>query len=141
MAAIRGRDTKPELLVRRFLHKQGLRYSLKSKLTGRPDLVFSRYRTVVFVHGCFWHRHHCPNGLAKPATRKAFWNAKLKGNVLRDARTKRKLQCLGWRVLVVWACEISPETLADLASRIRDVRVPTKARNKPRFPRRRLRTT
>ena len=119
MAAIRGRDTKPELAVRRFLHNEGLRFRLRSRLPGKPDLVFTRYKAVVFVHGCFWHRHNCAQGRVQPSTRAAFWKAKLEGNAARDASTQVKLQSLGWRVFVIWACQISPGTLAALTSKIR----------------------
>jgi DNA mismatch endonuclease, patch repair protein len=106
MSRIRGRDTKPEMLVRRGLHARGLRYRLHDRnLPGRPDLVFSKYRTAVFVHGCFWHAHGC--ALAKlPTTRQDFWRQKLEGNAARDLRTIDALQANGWRVLVIWECAL-----------------------------------
>jgi DNA mismatch endonuclease (patch repair protein) len=106
MSRIRGRDTKPEMLIRRGLHARGLRYRLHDrKLPGGPDLVFARYRTVVFVHGCFWHKHDCP--LAKlPATRQDFWLSKLEGNAARDTKSIAALQTDGWNVLVVWECAL-----------------------------------
>ena len=106
MSRIRGKDTKPELLLRHGLHARGLRYRLHRKdLPGRPDIVFPRYRAVILVHGCFWHGHDCP--LFKlPATRQEFWAAKIKGNKARDARDIASLISTGWRVLVVWECAL-----------------------------------
>lgn len=104
MSRIRGRDTKPEMLVRRGLHARGLRYRLQDRsLPGRPDLVFPRHRAVVFVHGCFWHGHHCPM-FRLPATRREFWQAKINGNQVRDAKSLQNLLVSGWRVLTVWEC-------------------------------------
>lgn len=104
MSGIRGRDTKPEMLVRRGLYVRGLRYKLHDKaLPGRPDLVFPRYHAVVFVHGCFWHAHDCPM-YKQPTTRKAFWSDKLKKNADRDRTVLDKLQSSGWRVLIIWEC-------------------------------------
>jgi DNA mismatch endonuclease (patch repair protein) len=106
MSRIRGRDTKPEMLIRRGLHAHGLRYRLHDRtLPGRPDLVFSKYHTVIFVHGCFWHAHGC--ALSKlPATRQYFWKRKLEGNAARDRRAIESLRADGWRVLVVWECAL-----------------------------------
>jgi DNA mismatch endonuclease (patch repair protein) len=106
MSRIRGRDTKPEMLVRRGLHAGGLRYRLHDrKLPGRPDLVFPRYGAVVFVHGCFWHAHGC--ALSKlPATRQDFWREKLEGNATRDRKAVDALLASGWRVLVIWECAL-----------------------------------
>lgn len=106
MSRIRGRDTKPELLVRRGLHALGFRYRLQDKkLPGRPDLVFPRHNAVIFVHGCFWHGHNCP--LFKlPATRQEFWSQKIMSNRVRDERTTTALLELGWRVANVWECSI-----------------------------------
>jgi len=106
MSRIRGRDTKPEMLIRRGLHARGFRYRLQDrKLPGRPDLVFPRYHAVVFVHGCFWHGHDCP--LFKlPATRQEFWMTKIRTNRARDVRTTAALLELGWRVANVWECSL-----------------------------------
>jgi DNA mismatch endonuclease (patch repair protein) len=106
MAAIRNKNTKPELRVRRALHAAGLRYRLHVRsLPGSPDLVFPSRRVVVFVHGCFWHRHpHCRNA-QMPKSRREFWGAKLAANVERDRRQRRALQRLGWRVLIFWECQ------------------------------------
>ena len=109
MALVRNRDTKPELAVRRFLHATGLRYRLHQRIgTTRPDLVFPARRTVVFVHGCIWHRHpdpRCPL-TRTPKTRVDFWTAKFAENVARDARQRAALEADGWRVLVIWECEV-----------------------------------
>ena len=106
MSRIRGRDTAPELRVRRGLHAEGLRFRLHPKqLPGRPDLIFVRYRTAVFIHGCFWHAHGCR--LSKmPATRQEFWRQKLEGNAARDLKVVERLQATGWRVLVIWECAL-----------------------------------
>lgn len=106
MSRIRGKDTKPELAVRRALHAMGYRYRTHDlKLPGRPDLVFTRRRTVVFVHGCFWHRHGCTK-TSTPKTRPEYWAAKFAGNVERDKRNAERLAEAGWRVFVAWECEI-----------------------------------
>ncbi|WP_295818098.1 very short patch repair endonuclease [uncultured Deinococcus sp.] len=106
MSRIRGKDTKPELQLRRLLHAAGLRYRLHGKkLPGSPDLVFPRYRAVVFVHGCFWHRHLCPL-FHWPKSREDFWHAKLTRNVERDRQTEARLLEAGWRVLTVWECAL-----------------------------------
>ena len=106
MAAIRSRDTTPELAVRKTLHAEGFRYRLHSKrLPGKPDIVLPRYRAVVFVHGCFWHHHGCANSVW-PKTRREFWRTKIGGNIARDLRNAKALNAQGWRVLVVWECDI-----------------------------------
>ena len=106
MAAVRGKDTKPELLIRRGLHRLGFRYRLQAKdLPGRPDLVLPRHRAVIFVHGCFWHGHDC-SLFRLPATRPGFWRDKIAGNAERDAKAHIKLQELGWRTAVVWECAL-----------------------------------
>lgn len=106
MAAIRGKDTKPEMRVRRYLHAAGFRYVLGGRgLPGRPDLVFPSRRAVVFVHGCYWHRHpHC-RYTTTPSTRRDFWLSKFRENVQRDARVERELREAGWDVHVIWGCE------------------------------------
>jgi DNA mismatch endonuclease (patch repair protein) len=106
MAAIRSRDTKPELQVRSALHALGYRFRLHRKdLPGTPDIVLPRLRTAIFVHGCFWHCHDCTEGSKKPATRPEFWATKRAGTVERDARKARALEDQGWSVLTVWGCE------------------------------------
>ncbi|MGE8147290.1 very short patch repair endonuclease [Pseudomonas frederiksbergensis] len=106
MSRIRGRDTKPEMLIRRGLHARGFRYRLQDrKLPGRPDLVFPRYHVVVFVHGCFWHGHSCPM-FKLPVTRREFWAEKIASNRARDERATGALLNLGWRIVNVWECSI-----------------------------------
>lgn len=108
MALVRGKDTRPELLVRRMLFARGYRYRLhRGDLPGTPDLAFPGRRKVVFVHGCFWHRHGGGCRLARlPKSRVEFWEEKLSGNRLRDERNQRALVALGWGVFVVWECEL-----------------------------------
>ena len=106
MSRIRGRDTKPELIVRRMLHAAGFRYRLHRKdLPGKPDLVFPGRKKIVFVHGCFWHCHHCRAGQVRPSDNASFWQAKREGNVQRDLRNLAALEERGWDPLVVWECE------------------------------------
>jgi DNA mismatch endonuclease (patch repair protein) len=108
MARIRGRDTKPELAVRRYLHGRGLRYRLHDKsLPGKPDLVFGSRKVAVFVHGCFWHGHRGCKKARTPKTRPEFWAAKVAGNMRRDRRVARRLRGMGWRVFTVWQCCIN----------------------------------
>lgn len=105
MAAIRGRDTKPELQIRRLLHALGYRFRLQRKdLPGRPDVVFPARRRIVLVHGCFWHRHGCRNSVL-PKARRDWWEAKLNRNVERDTAVVNALGNLGWSVLTIWECE------------------------------------
>lgn len=109
MSRVRGRDTGPEMAVRRILHAMGYRYRLHAKeLPGRPDIVFRKRRIAIFVHGCFWHRHPDPNcRLARlPKSRLDFWLPKLEGNQARDLANVEKLEAAGWRVLIVWECEL-----------------------------------
>jgi DNA mismatch endonuclease (patch repair protein) len=106
MSAIRGKDTKPEMRLRRAVHAAGFRYRLhQGDLPGRPDLVLTRLRTVVFVHGCFWHRHSCQPA-QWPKTRRAFWRKKIEANQARDVRIIYFLRSAGWRVEVIWECEL-----------------------------------
>jgi DNA mismatch endonuclease (patch repair protein) len=107
MSRIRGRNTKPELAVRSLLHRLGYRFRLHVRdLPGRPDIVLSRHRLVVLVHGCFWHRHSgCRFGYA-PKTRVDFWRKKFEGNIRRDREVQLALKKIGWRVMVVWECEV-----------------------------------
>jgi DNA mismatch endonuclease, patch repair protein len=119
MSRIRGKDTKPEIEVRRFLHAKGLRFRLHDKrLPGSPDLVFASRKVAVFVHGCFWHCHEGCRRAALPATRTEFWAEKIAANVERDRRAGKTLQHGGWKVLTVWQCEIGEKTLEDLAKNI-----------------------
>lgn len=124
MSRIRGKDTKPEMLIRRGLHARGLRYRLHCRsLPGSPDLVFPKYHMAVFVHGCFWHAHGCALSTL-PVTRHEFWTLKLEGNVARDQKAIAALQASGWRVLVIWECALrgpgrqSEQIVLDLAVQI-----------------------
>ena len=110
MAAIRSKDSRPEMAVRRTVHKAGFRFRLHAKdLPGRPDLVFPRYRVAAFVHGCFWHGHQCQ--IAAPArSNVSYWHPKIAGNVARDRRTSRRLRAAGWSVAVIRECRLERET-------------------------------
>jgi DNA mismatch endonuclease (patch repair protein) len=114
MSAIRGKDTRPEHIVRSLAQRMGFRFRLHRRdLPGKPDLVFPGRRRVILVHGCFWHVHDCPYGRVKPATNAGFWANKRAGNVTRDGRNLAALEAAGWAVLVVWECETrDPESLA-----------------------------
>lgn len=106
MSRIRGKDTAPERFVRSLLHRMGYRFRLHGpKLPGRPDLVLPKYKTVVFVHGCFWHRHEGCKNCTTPTSRREWWLQKLNGNVARDEVHRRSLQALGWRCIVIWECQ------------------------------------
>lgn len=106
MSRIRGKDTLPELLIRKGLHARGLRYRLQDRsLPGRPDLVFPKHKAIIFVHGCFWHAHGC--NLSKvPKSREQFWAEKLSKNRMRDQRANEDLSACGWRVIVIWECAL-----------------------------------
>jgi len=105
MAAIKSKNTKPELLVRSLLSKMGYRYRLhRADLPGKPDIAISRLKTAILVHGCFWHVHRCRYGSVVPATNTEFWQAKRMGNVKRDRTNTRRLRKLGWRAFTVWEC-------------------------------------
>jgi DNA mismatch endonuclease (patch repair protein) len=113
MAAIRGSHTKPELLVRKAMHAAGLRYRLHVKqLPGRPDLVFPKYRAVVFVNGCFWHQHDC-HLFKWPGTRQDFWHEKIGRNAANDEKAIATLLQTGWRVAIVWECALKGRTRLD----------------------------
>lgn len=107
MASIRGKNTRPELALRKALHQLGFRFRLHAKgLPGRPDILLRRYRVAVFVHGCFWHRHSGCWFATTPASRSDFWQGKFDGNVERDIRSHAALIDLGWRVAIVWECTL-----------------------------------
>ena len=107
MAAIKGTNTKPEILVRRALHAAGFRFRLHVRnLPGKPDIVLPKYRIAIFVHGCFWHGHDCRN-FRMPKTRSAFWRRKIRGNQKRDDQAQELLKSSGWRVATVWECAVS----------------------------------
>lgn len=107
MSAVKGKDTKPEILVRKWLHAAGYRFRLHVKeLPGKPDIVLPKYRTVIFVNGCFWHQHQgCPHAKL-PTTNKQFWADKLRKNAERDERNYQALRDLGWNMQIIWECEV-----------------------------------
>ena len=110
MSGIKGRDTQPELLIRKSLHNQGFRYRLHYKgLPGRPDLVFPAYRALILINGCFWHGHRC-HLFKWPSTRKEFWKEKTTANTVRDARNLLKYREQGWRTLTIWECALKGRT-------------------------------
>jgi len=119
MSAIRAKNTKPELAVRRGLHALGFRYSLHStRFPGRPDMVFSKYRAVIWVHGCYWHGHDC--GEAKlPSSNESYWSPKIAGNRARDARNLAAVEAAGWRHMVIWECAFRRKGEAALAETVR----------------------
>lgn len=107
MALIRSSDTKPEMLVRRLAHRLGYRFRLHRKdLPGKPDLVFPKHRAIIFVHGCYWHGHDCRRGARMPKTNADYWTAKISRNRQRDTTSVAALEAAGWRVLIVWECEL-----------------------------------
>ncbi|MCK4788840.1 MAG: DNA mismatch endonuclease Vsr [Desulfobacteraceae bacterium] len=119
MSRIRSTDTKPEMVVRKLVHSLGYRYRLHVRaLPGCPDIVFASRQKVILVHGCFWHRHRCKSGSPKPKTREGFWKKKLADNKARDARHRRELKQLGWKVLTIWECQTSPRHIKKLEERI-----------------------
>jgi DNA mismatch endonuclease (patch repair protein) len=106
MRAVKGRDTKPEMIVRRMVHAMGKRYRLhRDDLPGKPDLTFPRLRKIIFVHGCFWHGHDCKRGARQPKDNADYWSKKIKRNKERDARSLEALKSLGWDVLIIWECQ------------------------------------
>jgi DNA mismatch endonuclease, patch repair protein len=120
MSRIRGQDTAPEITIRRALHARGFRFRLQNrKLPGRPDIVLPKYQTVIFVHGCFWHRHEC--ALFKwPTSRREFWEQKILRNCERDKLALMKLQEMGWRVLIIWECTLKGPARLPLPSVIEE---------------------
>jgi DNA mismatch endonuclease (patch repair protein) len=119
MRAVRGKDTAPELIVRRLTHALGYRYRLHAaELPGKPDLVFPGRKKVIFVHGCFWHWHNCKRGRRLPKAHSEYWSKKLLRNQARDRRHRRALRRAGWDVLVIWECQM--KNLEKLSERIQD---------------------
>jgi DNA mismatch endonuclease (patch repair protein) len=123
MSRIRSKDTKPELLVRKFLHKNGFRYRLHVKdLPGKPDIVLPKYKTVIFIHGCFWHGHEGCKYYVVPKTRTEWWLNKIQGNSLNDNKAESLLSAAGWQVLKLWECQLKKltieESLPNLISKI-----------------------
>lgn len=123
MSRVGGKDTTPELVVRRAAHALGLRFRLHRKgLPGTPDLVFPRHKAAVFVHGYFWHRHEACKKATTPKSRKEFWEAKFARNVERDAQAIVALHALGWRTLIIWQCETnSPQSVSETLARFFDL--------------------
>ncbi len=107
MAQVKSENTSPELAIRKLLHRLGYRFRLHRKdLPGKPDIVLPKYKTVIFVHGCFWHGHPGCKRAARPASNTDFWNKKLDRNIERDHKAREELEKLGWRVMTIWECEI-----------------------------------
>ena len=120
MSAIKSKNTKPEIKVRKLLHSMGYRFRLHSKdLPGSPDIVLPKYKTVIFVHGCFWHRHENCKYASNPKTRQEFWNKKFKENIKRDSDIQEKIKNLDWRSVVIWECET--KNIENLRDKIIDV--------------------
>lgn len=110
MARVRGKNTRPEMIVRRLVFGSGYRYRLHNpQLPGKPDLVFPGRRKVIFVHGCFWHGHNCPRGSRLPKTNADYWRMKIERNRERDAANTAKLEAEGWGVLVIWECQLGKD--------------------------------
>ena len=115
MSGISGKNTKPEMLIRKGLHRRGFRYRLhKSDLPGKPDLVFPKYKAIILINGCFWHQHDC-HLFKWPSTREEFWRKKILGNKARDERNLKIYSELGWKVLVIWECAIKGKTRRPLS--------------------------
>ena len=109
MSMIKGKNTKPEMLVRQFLHANGYRYKLHDKnLPGKPDIVLPKYKTVIFVHGCFWHGHKNCKYFVIPKTRTEWWLNKINGNIANDEKAAKALKKEGWRIITIWECGLKP---------------------------------
>jgi len=134
MSRIRARDTAPERLVRSLLHKEGYRFRLHTGLPGTPDIVLPKYRSVILVHGCFWHRHRSCKYAYTPKSRQSFWQTKFVTNVARDRQVRRQLKKLGWRVIIVWECET--KDLHSLRPKIVGLLMPSLMENEVRNVRR-----
>ena len=112
MSRIKGKNTKPEMLVRKYLHAQGFRYKLHTKtLPGKPDLVLPKYKTVIFIHGCFWHGHHNCKYFTIPKTRTGWWSEKINKNTANDLKAVKLLKKDGWKVITIWECKLKPAKL------------------------------
>jgi DNA mismatch endonuclease (patch repair protein) len=123
MSQIKGKDTKPEMLVRKFLHARGFRYKLHDKtLPGKPDLVLPKYKTVIFIHGCFWHGHEGCSYYVVPKTRTDWWLNKINGNIANDQKAIAALEKEGWKIITIWECDLKAnkisKTLANLPGKI-----------------------
>ena len=114
MGRIRGKNTKPEIVVRRYLHRQGFRFRIHDRrLPGSPDIVLPKYRTIICVHGCFWHGHTDCDMYRPPKTNTGFWEQKIASNRIRDDKNQRLLEQRGWRVIVVWECELKTRSMRE----------------------------
>jgi len=121
MRAVGSRDTKPEILLRKALFKMGYRFRLyRTDLPGSPDLVFPKYKAIIFVNGCFWHGHNCKRGNRIPATNSDYWRRKIERNRQNDRKALASLQQIGWRCLTVWECDVTPNNLQKLCNEISD---------------------
>jgi len=121
MSRIKGKDTKPEMLVRRFLHKNGFRYRLHGKgMPGKPDIVLPKYKTVIFIHGCFWHGHEGCRYYVVPKTRTEWWVNKINGNISKDSRAEAALISQGWTILKIWGCELKSKILIETLNTLLD---------------------
>ena len=119
MSRIRSKDTKPELLVRKFLHKNGFRYRLHVKeLPGKPDIVLPKYKTVIFIHGCFWHGHQGCKYHVVPKSNEFYWTSKLNKNRTRDSELELRLAQLGWNVVTIWECKLKSQVVAETLSQL-----------------------
>jgi DNA mismatch endonuclease (patch repair protein) len=123
MAAIKGKNTKPEMMVRKILHANGFRYKLHDKsLPGKPDIVLPKYKTVIFVHGCFWHGHKNCKYFVVPKTRTDWWLNKINGNIANDTKALKALKKEGWKIITIWECNLKPnqvkKTLSTLLKKL-----------------------
>lgn len=119
MSRIKGKDTKPEMLVRKFLHANGFRYKLHDKkMPGKPDIVLTKYKTVIFVHGCFWHGHEGCKYFKIPQTRTEWWTDKINTNKANDAKAIKVLKKDGWKIITVWECKLKPAKIEKILQKI-----------------------
>jgi DNA mismatch endonuclease (patch repair protein) len=119
MSQIKGRNTKPEMLVRKFLHAQGFRYKLHDKtLPGRPDIVLPKYKTVILIHGCFWHGHNGCKYFVVPKTRTEWWLQKINGNIANDEKAVKALKKDGWKIITIWECDLKQDKLENTLKKI-----------------------
>jgi len=121
MSRIRSKDTKPEMLVRKFLHKNGFRYRLHVKdLPGKPDIVLPKYKTVIFIHGCFWHGHEGCKYAALPTTRTEWWEEKIVRNIQNDKKAEAALRAANWNIITIWQCELKSDWQNQLLNKLND---------------------
>jgi DNA mismatch endonuclease (patch repair protein) len=119
MSRIRSKDTRPEMLVRRFLHKNGFRYRLHVKnMPGKPDIVLPKYKTVIFIHGCFWHGHEGCKYYVVPKTRTEWWLNKINGNINNDSTAENNLRAAGWKIIKIWECELKKNSKEDTLNKL-----------------------